>query len=149
MDFLKILKRENTSFAKECLSSFNNQNVIIFAKTSLPKKKAFEIYYDRCQIQKIVNKTIVFGYEDLLEKLKKDNIAEMVKIISFYAKENMYIIFVDGDDTVISILKSLNGNVGKIRELIKTYPIYYNDDYLFFAKGKQISKELFLASPLL
>lgn len=146
MDIFKILKGENIPFAKECLWSFDNESVVIFSKTSLSLKKTFEIYDDRYQIQKTLNETAVFGYEDLLDKLQNENIAQSVKIISLYTVEYTYIIFTDEDEILISILKSLSSNVGKICELIKTHPIYYNDDYLFFVRGKQISKDLFLAT---
>ncbi|SHH27896.1 hypothetical protein [Flavobacterium defluvii] len=146
MDFEKLLKGKKDHFAYNCLWKFQNENIICEANyIILPKVKTLSIYNDRYETQKNLNNKTVFGYEILLKKLKNEYSTNFIKIISLQTKECCYVLFIDDNDILVCILKSLNSNVKKILKLIEMNPSYYKkDDYLFFMKGKRVSFDFFL-----
>lgn len=142
IDKLEVSK---LNFVDECLFVLKNEDFIVFEGNVKMSYNFIDIYYHRDQLQKIQNKNLVLGYDDLLKKIKFIENDSTIKIISVQTKSICYIIFLDEYNVIVSILKSLNSNIGKLIRLINEYSVYDNSDYKFYIKSKKVTKKKFMS----
>lgn len=121
-------------FWEEALKCFHKENTILHLGKFNNKVHIINMFIDKLNIQKITGSKKVFGYEDLITDLKKNNEQE-IRMINMYCDNCMFILFSNIHNQVISILKSENSNSTKIINLIKQYKEYRDIDYLFFMNG--------------
>jgi hypothetical protein len=133
-DIFKYKTKENIPFWNELHECFYQQYTILFEGDDIDKSYLLESFIDKFNIQKILDSNSVFGYEELIGKLRITR-EEKLKVINVYCEGCLYILIVDKKNNVLSVLKSNNSNIRKIKKYIETNEFYKSTDYLFFNKG--------------
>lgn len=133
-NIFKYKTKDNIIFWKELHECFYQGYTILFEGDDIDKNYLLESFIDKFNIQKILGSENVFGYEELIDKLRITR-EEKLKVINVYCEGCLYILIVDKKNIVLSVLKSNNSNIRKIKKYIETNEFYKSTDYLFFNKG--------------